>query len=208
MRKIGSKIVEDSDHHLDFGCGAVPGNPFRANRLTSVDVNPDSNNIEMVVITPGSSLPFPNETFTSVSAYDVLEDLPRVSDTGNLYIYYMNELCRVLKPGVIAIFIFPSFPHRDAFYDPSHVNYITRDTVDFFLATPGGPFYENIETTYEIIRNKKLRVFGHWVYDAEMLPSERKSLSPRRRLSLGKRTVLRFLFPGHRIWILQKRTTI
>lgn len=102
-------------------------------KVTCVDVNADANNQKILVITPGSRLPFPNETFSSVSAYDVLEHLPRVSQTGNAFIFYMNELCRVLKPGGMAVFVFPSFPHRDAFSDPTHVNFITKDTVDFFL---------------------------------------------------------------------------
>jgi SAM-dependent methyltransferase len=118
----------------------VPRNPFRAQKLTCIDVNADASNQKMLVITPGSRLPFPNETFSSVSAYDVLEHLPRVSQTGNAFVFYMNELCRVLKPGGMTVFVFPSFPHRHAFSDPTLVNFITKDTVNSFLATPNGLF--------------------------------------------------------------------
>lgn len=199
-------IFDKSDtHHLDFGCGSVPRNPLGAFKLTCVDINSDATNHDLVVIAPGSGLPFLDNSFTSVSAYDVLEHLPRVSDKGNLYIHYMNELCRVLKPGGIAILIFPAYPHRDSFSDPTHVNHITKDSVDFFLATPGGPFYENIHTTFNIVKNRRLRRFGRWVYAAEVRTVKANHKNLRRRLSLSKRGVTRFLFPGHRIWVLQKR---
>ena len=190
--------------HLDFGCGTTPRNPFKAVSITCVDITPISSIENLVVISPGSALPFEDNTFSSVSAYDVLEHLPRFHDGRNIFIFYMNEMCRVLKPGGKAIFVFPSHPHREAFSDPTHLNYITSDTVNYFTATPGGPYYEGINSTYKIIRNKKLRRFRYWVDSAEFFPSMQPPKSLRRRLSLAKRSILRFFRPSHRIWILQK----
>lgn len=200
------KLGEDSKlkgSHLDFGCGTTPRNPFNADEVTCVDINPISSIENLIVISPGSALPFEDDSFTSVSAYDVLEHLPRFHDGRNIFIFYMNEMCRVLKPGGKAVFVFPSFPHREAFSDPTHLNYITSDTVNYFTATPGGPYYEGINSTYKIIRNQKLRRFRYWVDNAELYPKQPpKDL--RRRISLAKRSVLRFFQPSHRIWILQK----
>ena len=127
------KLKIDSSSHLDFGCGVTPRNPLNAEKMTCVDINPNPSIENLVVISPGSALPFRDNTFSSVSAYDVLEHLPRFHDGKNPFIYYMNEMCRVLAPGGRAIFVFPSFPHKDAFSDPTHVNYITDETVNFFL---------------------------------------------------------------------------
>ena len=190
--------------HLDFGCGVTPRNPFKADTVTCVDINPVSSIENLVVISAGSALPFEDNSFSSVSAYDVLEHLPRFHEGKNLFIFYMNELCRVLEPGGKAIFVFPSLPHREAFSDPTHLNYITSDTVNYFTATPGGPFYEGINSTYTIIKNKKLRKFKHWVDGAEILPNKKPPKNLRRKISLMKRSILRFFRPSHRIWILQK----
>ena len=32
MRKLTRPPLDLNDHHLDFGCGVVPRNPFRAKR--------------------------------------------------------------------------------------------------------------------------------------------------------------------------------
>jgi SAM-dependent methyltransferase len=204
LRKTLSEERNMDSSHLDFGCGTTPRNPFNANKITCVDINPISSIENLVVILPGSALPFEDDSFTSVSAYDVLEHLPRFHDGRNIFIFYMNEMCRVLKPGGKAIFVFPSLPHREAFSDPTHLNYITSDTVNYFTATPGGPYYEGINSTYKVIRNKKLRRFRYWVDNAEFFPNTQPPKNLRRRLSLTKRSLQRFFQPSHRIWILQK----
>ena len=84
--------------HLDFGCGASPRNPFNASSVQAVDVRDYDISLMSVLIKPGGAIPFPNGYFDSVSAYDVLEHLSRSEDGKNLFIYYMNELYRVLKP--------------------------------------------------------------------------------------------------------------
>jgi SAM-dependent methyltransferase len=190
--------------HLDFGCGGNPRNPLQAMELITVDVQIHSKQVPTHRIAPGAKLPFDNETFDSISAYDVLEHLSREAPN-NLFIYYMNELHRVLRPGGTAVFVFPAFPHRDAFSDPTHVNFITSDTVNYFtnnLPRNTQP-YEGILTNYSVVKNSRLRKWKRWVYDSQVydIPSE-KNL--RRRVSLWKRTLFRAIFPQHRIWILIK----
>jgi SAM-dependent methyltransferase len=189
--------------HLDFGCGASPRNPFNALIVNTVDVREYSIPIETKIIEPGGLIPFPDDYFDSISAYDVLEHLSRSENGKNLFIFYMNELYRVLKPSGTALFVFPAFPYKDAFSDPTHVNFITDETVNFFINKSRDSSYEGIETNYSLIKNQKLRQWNKYIYSVELFPNK-ESKSMRRVLSLQKRSLLRFLKPQHRIWILRK----
>lgn len=189
--------------HLDFGCGSQPRNPFGAEKLITLDVYRSSPGIPTDLIEPGDSFPFRDNSISSVSAYDVVEHLSRDSSKGNQFIFYMKEIYRVLEPGGLALIIFPAFPHRDAFSDPTHINYITPRTVDYFIGNQFPPFYADIDTNFELLLNKPLRFWKKWVVNSA-LNSENSSLGVRRKISLAKRTVMRFLFPQHRIWILMK----
>jgi SAM-dependent methyltransferase len=188
--------------HLDFGAGRVPRNPFCCENLITVDVYKNPTQSNFFTITKGERLPFEDCFFDSVSGYDVLEHLSREPVyENNEFIFYMNEISRVLKFGGIAVLIFPAYPHRDAFSDPTHINFISKDTVNYFLCTNSNDRYSGISTQFEIIHNKKLRFFGNW-HDQQNLFS--KGLTTRRRLSLMKRDLKRIINPGHRIWILRK----
>ena len=189
--------------HLDFGCGASPRNPFNASIVNTVDVREYSIPLETRIIEPGGPLPFADDYFDSVSAYYVLEHLSRSENGKNLFIFYMNELHRVLKPSGNALFVFPAFPYKDAFSDPTHVNFITDETVNFFINKSKDSSYEGIETNYSLLKNKKLRQWNKYIYSVELFPSQ-ESKSIRRILSLQKRSLFRFLRPQHRIWILRK----
>ena len=115
----------------------------------------------------------------------------------------MKEIFRVLEPGGVALIIFPAFPHKDAFSDPTHINFITSSTVDYFLGNKLPPFYAGIDTNFELILNKPLRFWKKWVVSNAIHP-EANSQDTRRKLSLAKRTLMRFLRPQHRIWLLMK----
>jgi SAM-dependent methyltransferase len=161
-----------------------------------------NNDSSRIVINHGDALPFEDNKFNSVSGFDVLEHLSREPNKRvNDFIFYMNELNRVLKRGGVAVFIFPSFPNLDAFSDPTHINFITKETLNYFLNVNPKEPYSGITTTYSLIVNKKLRLYKYWVGTQSILQSK---LSLRRRLSLFKREVMRFIFPQHRIWVLRK----
>ncbi len=191
--------------HLDFGCGTQPRNPFQARNLLSVDIYRTSAEIPSHEIQIGDTLPFNDETFSSVSAYDVMEHLSRDSVRGNDFIFYMQEIYRVLKPGGVAVIIFPAFPHRDAFSDPTHINFITSHTIDYFLGNKNGPYYAGITTNFSAKANHPLRSWGKWLpLDSQSTSTNPKNL--RRSLSLAKRDFLRFIRPQHRIWVLSKES--
>lgn len=208
MTKLESVHIPISDNgesiHLDFGCGGSPRNPFKADRLVTVDTKYTSHELPSNIILPGESLPFGDATFTSFSAFDVIEHLSRDQDGKNIFIFYMNELHRILAPGGVGVIIFPRYPYKDAFSDPTHENFATDETLNYFLAAKGGPYYEGITTSYEVIANKRLRKWQSWIYDSQLhLDTSPKSF--RRKLSLWKRDVMRFVRPQHQIWLVRKR---
>lgn len=124
---------------LDLGCGPHPNNPFNATTVYGVDVR---NNLGLnikcadLAIEP---IPFDNECFNYVSAFQFIEHVPRVIYTPqrrNPFIELMNEIYRVLVPGGIFLSVTPAYPHNAAFQDPTHVNIITEDTFPLYFSTP------------------------------------------------------------------------
>jgi SAM-dependent methyltransferase len=116
---------------LDLGCGPRPQNPFKADQVYGVDIREDlSANIKKADLAL-EAIPYNNEFFEYVTAFDFIEHIPRVIYTPerrNAFIEVMNEVYRVLKVGGIFLSLTPAYPHPEAFQDPTHVNIITEDT--------------------------------------------------------------------------------
>jgi len=116
---------------LDMGCGRNPRNPFGADELYGVDVATDLGpNVRQADLATGP-IPFDDETFEFVSAYDFIEHIPRVvylPHRRNSFVEFMNEVWRVLKMGGYFVSSTPCYPHQEAFMDPTHVNIITEMT--------------------------------------------------------------------------------
>lgn len=117
---------------LDLGCGNAPRNPFSADQVFGIDVNSQLQgviNLDLVI----NSIPFKDDFFDYVTAYDFIEHIPRVVYFGgsrlNPFVEIMNEIWRVLRPGGIFLSFTPAFPKSAAFSDPTHVNIITEDTM-------------------------------------------------------------------------------
>jgi SAM-dependent methyltransferase len=78
-------------------------------------------------------LPFEDDFFDSVSAYDFLEHIPRVivdHEGRSLFpfIRLMNEIWRVMRHDGAFFALTPCYPAPEAFQDPTHVNIITDKT--------------------------------------------------------------------------------
>lgn len=121
---------------LDLGCGDIPRNPFHADELCGVDVRSDlSGNIRSADLVLGP-IPFDDESFDYVTAFDFIEHLPRIVYTPQRrhpFVEVMNEVHRVLRPGGLFLSHTPAFPHGVAFRDPTHVNIITEETFPLYF---------------------------------------------------------------------------
>lgn len=127
--------------HLDLGCGQRPKNPYHHELVFGVDIRKDLqvNGVQRIEAANLSSqpIPFDDNQFDSVSAYDFLEHVPRVwidaaGHTHFPFIKLMDEIWRVLKPGGLLYAVTPAYPHEKAFRDPTHVNIITSKTYRYF----------------------------------------------------------------------------
>jgi SAM-dependent methyltransferase len=130
--------------HLDLGCGATPRNPLHCKELFGCDIREDIGLFREIGfiykkanLTQGP-IPFPDHFFSSVSAFDFIEHVPRqfLSSEGaliNPFVNLMSEIHRVLITGGRFIAITPAYPRPEAFRDPTHVNIITDDTHSYFI---------------------------------------------------------------------------
>lgn len=130
-----------SDKHLDLGCGDLPRNPYNAQNLYGLDIRKYSDTAQVKFCVANLSLekiPFETGFFSSVSAFDFIEHIPRVlydparGGTFFPFIELMNEIHRVLKPKGRFYAVTPFFPAEEAFKDPTHVNFISSNTHRYF----------------------------------------------------------------------------
>ena len=127
--------------HLDLGSGLNPRNPFLADDLYGVDII-DANNLKInftyakcnLSLNP---LPFDDNYFDSVSAFDLFEHILRVQivneETIFPFVELISEVYRVLKPGGQLYAVTPVYPKESAFVDPTHVNFISKNTYKYFI---------------------------------------------------------------------------
>ena len=193
-----------SDRHLDLGCGKFPRNPYDRGELYGIDIRPPPSAVDFehrvanLMLEP---IPFADDSFASISAYDFIEHMPRVlatadgRDTLFPFVRLMQEIWRVLEPGGRFYAVTPAFPNAEAVVDPTHVNIITDKTHEYFGGKqPPGRMY-GFHGQFEVIRAEWVHI--HDVYSAIAgSPENRSSRSGYRglkKLSRELRTLSRRL---------------
>ena len=132
--------------HLDIGCGTAPRNPYHRDLLFGCDLEDMEKNINeksfvfKKVDLSAEALPFPDNYFSSISAFDVLEHIPRQAfdkqgKSISPFINLMSEIYRILEPEGLLLASTPAYPRPEAFQDPTHVNIITETTHTYFCGT-------------------------------------------------------------------------
>lgn len=139
------------DVHLDLGCGKRPRNPYNRSRLCGVDIRALSSTLDFEFRAANLSIepiPYANDTFGSVSAFDFIEHVPRLlvtpdgRDTFFPFVRLMDEIWRVLANGGRLYALTPALPNPEVFVDPTHVNFITDRTHEYFCGdNPLGRMY-------------------------------------------------------------------
>lgn len=158
--------------HLDLGCGPVPRNPYGRARLCGIDIRADLQLDPAVEVRAANlscePIPYPDSHFDSLSAYDFLEHVPRVSidharkTTHFPFIDLMNEVWRVLKPGGLFYAVTPVYPHANAFIDPTHVNFLTARSSRYFVGpNPLARMY-GFNGRFSVVRDSVIRHKGHY----------------------------------------------
>jgi SAM-dependent methyltransferase len=121
---------------LDIGCSSTPKNPFSMEEIYGIDVREDIDAKIYWADLAVEPIPFENEFFDAVSAFDFIEHVPRVIYMPNrrfCFVELMNEIYRVLKVGGRFLSFTPAFAAPPAWTDPTHVNIITEETFPLYF---------------------------------------------------------------------------
>ncbi len=126
--------------HVDLGAGQNPRNPLRVPNLIATDIQLLQHSKHKTIFADLTRpLPFDSNSIQSFSAFDVLEHIPRWERTieGQVifpFVNLMSEVFRCLRPGGHFIALTPAVPSHIAFQDPTHVNFVTKETLDLYFA--------------------------------------------------------------------------
>ena len=198
----------NSDVHLDFGCGLEEArNPFQAGSLWGADILNQPGRKNYLKTSSNGKLRFGSSKFDSISAYDVIEHLTREGNP-NSFITFMNEAYRLLKPNGILICVTPAFPNATVFQDPTHVNIITDQTINYFVGNNAGAktlgygFEGNFEILKQFWATPRCRIRERsWNRKISLISITLQILRNPVKLRL---LISNSINPSHLVWVLRK----
>jgi SAM-dependent methyltransferase len=190
--------------HLDLGCGDRPRNPYRCDEVHGVDIRAeralDGSEIRKANLAV-EAIPYPDNYFDSVSAYDFLEHVPRIlpcsGGTRFPFIELMNEIWRVLVNSGRLYASTPAYPHPAAFQDPTHVNILTRGSHTYFTRPDLAGRMYGFVGDFAVIRVVRA-VGGEFEYEPEKARNFVRRYQQRRRERCGHTSHLIWEFRAHK----------
>ena len=203
--------------HLDLGCGASPRNPFAAEILYGTDFSEFGSRmqdgIRFVSADLTRTLPFEADSFSSISAYDVLEHIPRwerLADGSIIFPFVdlMQEIYRVLRPNGIFYAVTPGYPSNAAFQDPTHINFITQETLAYFSGD--SVHAENLgygfSGKFDVLHNSWLRGAGPYAQRRITVKGGDTKFFSKDSIRLARRIykLLKNRNPEHILWVIKK----
>lgn len=223
-------FFQNEQQHLDLGCGDKPRNPFKAKFIVGLDLNCTANSNPLTFGANVSSttkivqsdatlvLPFESNYFDSISAFDFLEHVPRWERRNNEVVFpfvdLMSEIHRVLKPGGYFLALTPGVPNLAAFSDPTHINFITTETVTYFASTSNRDCLARMygfKGDFQVLHNSWLRGGGPNLDFS--LHTDYSNSSGMKKIILTAKVIKRYSRalmhrnPTHIYWVLRKPLT-
>ena len=131
--------TSENYRELLIGCGSrhfkliFPPDKQEWHTLTTLDIN-GSHNPDVVWDLTKLPLPFEDNTFDEIHAYEVLEHTGRQGD----YIFFFaqfSDFWRILKPNGLLIATCPMYNSPWALGDPSHTRVIQKESLVFLDQT-------------------------------------------------------------------------
>lgn len=130
-------LRHDGRVELLLGCGAdrikrfttKDGGVAQWKRLVTADI--EARHRPDIVLDAERGLPFRDNTFDEIHAYEVLEHCTGQQGDAPAFFRVFSDLWRVLRPGGLLMATVPRYDSEWAWGDPSHKRVITHGTLSF-----------------------------------------------------------------------------
>lgn len=148
---------------LDIGCGPQPRNYFGVAQLYGIDLNANPERGVLAGDLSSEPIAFGDSAVDIVTCFDFLEHIPRWERRSGQVCFPLvdlfSEIYRVLKPGGFLYAETPLAPLREAFQDPTHVNFVNQKTFSHYFAGPGLASIYGFRGTFLLVRQGREK--GH-----------------------------------------------